>query len=660
MKHLDVAGGTGDVAFRILDNINSISRRAVKYDPADNLNDETQIYVRSIAKTCYQMFTKPCHSKVKYEAQLEDGTVVSKFEGVDFTVGDGGSFVPYFRVNTSLLSLVHVLPLQPGYFCPALSKAIKTMKKGEKVLLTVKATVWLWGDGPGAEGAVPPTATLLITLELVRGRLKTVTEVTNDKKVIKKKIIKEGEVKLIGKLQDGTVFLKTGHDDDELFEFKMDEEQVIDGLDRAVMTMKKGEVVESTIALEYGFGSSEFKQELAVVTPNSTLYYEVELESFVKERELWDMNTPEKIEAAGKKKEEGNDAFKAGKYALATENLLVIRLENLLNMTPTSVKRKQNSPRALYRHAQAYIQLANLDLAGIDIKKVLEIDPNTVKLIGKLQDGTVFLKTGHDDDELFEFKMDEELAVVPPNSTLYYEVELESFVKERESWDMNTPEKIEASGKKEEEGTVTFKAGKVAGNTCIRSGAISGSGSGCWGFKHTYEGCFWNVIEELFEGKLLEGTVDPGNPAILGITYQYICYKIVGASQFHLLISARGLQPLTVECSAAKLFAKHMKVEDQVSMLKSRVNIASVTPSRIKKLIGVDALGLLRLSVIVMDMHTDAKGYSLLALPQVSEEFWDLYKSHFHQLKVQGDLRICLYGPISCACDKKSAVTHDE
>jgi FK506-binding protein 4/5 len=26
----------------------------------------------------------------------------------------------------------------PGYFCPALAKAVKTMKKGEKVLLTVK------------------------------------------------------------------------------------------------------------------------------------------------------------------------------------------------------------------------------------------------------------------------------------------------------------------------------------------------------------------------------------------------------------------------------------------------------------------------------------------------------------------------------------------
>lgn len=39
--------------------------------------------------------------------------------------------------------------------------------------------------------------------------------------------------------------------------------------------------------------------------------------------------------------------------------------------------------------------------------------------------------------------------------------------------------------------------------------------------------------------------------------------------------------------------------------------------SRIKKLIDIDALGLSRLAVIVLDMHTDAKGYSLLTLPQV-------------------------------------------
>jgi FKBP-type peptidyl-prolyl cis-trans isomerase len=59
-------------------------------------------------------------------------------------------------------------------------------------------------------------------------------------------------------------------------------EQVIDGLDRAVKTMKKGEVAVVTIQPEYAFGPSETQQELAIVPANSTVYYEVELLSFEK------------------------------------------------------------------------------------------------------------------------------------------------------------------------------------------------------------------------------------------------------------------------------------------------------------------------------------------------------------------------------------------
>ncbi|XP_062201126.1 uncharacterized protein LOC133903702 [Phragmites australis] len=50
---------------------------------------------------------------VKNEAQLEDGTIVSKLEGVEFIVKD-------------------------GYFYQALVRAVKTMKKAEKVLLTIQ------------------------------------------------------------------------------------------------------------------------------------------------------------------------------------------------------------------------------------------------------------------------------------------------------------------------------------------------------------------------------------------------------------------------------------------------------------------------------------------------------------------------------------------
>ncbi|XP_073158765.1 2-methoxy-6-polyprenyl-1,4-benzoquinol methylase, mitochondrial isoform X1 [Henckelia pumila] len=47
MKHLDVAGGTGDVAFRILESINDVGRRALR-DQDDNVPEETQIFVCDI------------------------------------------------------------------------------------------------------------------------------------------------------------------------------------------------------------------------------------------------------------------------------------------------------------------------------------------------------------------------------------------------------------------------------------------------------------------------------------------------------------------------------------------------------------------------------------------------------------------------------------
>ncbi|KAJ4778977.1 Peptidylprolyl isomerase [Rhynchospora pubera] len=336
---------------------------------------------------------------VKYEARLEDGTIISKSDGVEFTVKD-------------------------GYFCPAIAKAIKSMKKSEKVVLTVKPQYGFGGKGrptSGAEGAVPANANLHIDLELVSW--KTVTEIGDDKKIIKK-ILKEGEgyekpnegavvkVKLIGKLQDGTVFTKKGHDEEE-FEFKTDEEQVIEGLDRAVMSMKKGEIALVTIPPEYAFSSTESKQDLAVVPANSTVIYEIELVSFVKEKESWDLNNAEKIEAAGKKKEEGNAIFKSGKYAKASKRYekaakfiefdssfsdeekkesKLLKISCNLNNAACKLKLKDykqaeklctkvleldgRNVKALYRRAQAYINTADLDLAEIDIKKALEIDPD--------------------------------------------------------------------------------------------------------------------------------------------------------------------------------------------------------------------------------------------------------------------------------------------
>eukprot|EP00246_Nothoceros_aenigmaticus_P003382 TRINITY_DN1451_c0_g1_i1.p1 TRINITY_DN1451_c0_g1~~TRINITY_DN1451_c0_g1_i1.p1 ORF type:complete len:595 (+),score=183.93 TRINITY_DN1451_c0_g1_i1:170-1954(+) len=347
---------------------------------------------------------------IRYEAKLEDGTVIEKTpeEGVEFYLGD-------------------------GCFVPAIAKAVKTMKRAEKVQLTVKPSYGFGAAGRSPSAgvvAVPPNATLLIDLDLVSW--KSVEEVTDDKRVMKK-VLKSGEgydkpndgatvqVKYIAKLADGTIFEKEGHDGD-LFEFVSDEEQVIAGLDRAIGTMKKGEISLVTIAPDYGYGDVETKRALATVPPKATLTFEVELVSFVKEKENWDVDNAEKTVFAAKKKEEGNVLFKAGKFWRASKKYekavkfvevdsafddeqkkqsKVLKVSCYTNNAACKLKLKSyhdavklatkalevdsSNVKALFRRAQGYIEIADYDLAEWDIKKALELEPkNTeVKVLAK-------------------------------------------------------------------------------------------------------------------------------------------------------------------------------------------------------------------------------------------------------------------------------------
>ncbi|CAI9117423.1 OLC1v1018817C2 [Oldenlandia corymbosa var. corymbosa] len=76
--------------------------------------------------------------------------------------------------------------------------------------------------------------------------------------------------------------------------------------------------------------------------------------------------------------------------------------------------------------------------------------------------------------------------------------------------------------------------------------------------------------EVLCHKQIAEGKIDPGNPALL----------VISSSALRSLELFREFRPLTKECPAVKLFSKHMKIEEQVSLLKNRVNIACGTPNR--------------------------------------------------------------------------------
>ncbi|XP_074264019.1 70 kDa peptidyl-prolyl isomerase-like isoform X2 [Silene latifolia] len=263
--------------------------------------------------------------------------------------------------------------------------------------------------------------------------MKAVVDVCGDSMVIKK-ILEEGEglvtadegatvtVKYLGKLEDGSIFEKKGFDGETPLEFVTDEEQVIPGLDRAAVTMKKGERALLTISPQYGYGEMEIKRDLATIPPSSTLVYEIEMVDFVKEKAPWELSVGEKIETAAKMKEEGNILYKSGKFQRAEKKydkaadyisedvafsddeqkqVKALRVQCWLNGAACNIKLDNfqqviklcskvldvevNNVKALYRRAQAFMVNADLYLAELDIKKALEVDPENreVKLIYK-------------------------------------------------------------------------------------------------------------------------------------------------------------------------------------------------------------------------------------------------------------------------------------
>ncbi|KAF2950775.1 hypothetical protein DAI22_01g210900 [Oryza sativa Japonica Group] len=225
---------------------------------------------------------KPCDLDevlVNYNACLEDGMSVSMSEGVEFNLAE-------------------------GFFCPAFARAVETMTEGEEVVLIVKLEYGFGERGRpsiGDEAAVPPDATLYVYLQLMSW--KTVRHIGQNGTILKKTLRRgnlEGQhtenqavvgVRLIGKLHDGAVFDQRGHQGDEPFEFVVDEEQVSDGLEEAVLTMWEGEVSLFTI-------------------PPQCLQDQ-------HDKHPWLMSQAESVEAAVEKEKEGDKLFGSSKYLRA-------------------------------------------------------------------------------------------------------------------------------------------------------------------------------------------------------------------------------------------------------------------------------------------------------------------------------------------------------
>lgn len=96
-------------------------------------------------------------------------------------------------------------------------------------------------------------------------------------------------------------------------------------------------------------------------------------------------------------------------------------------------------------------------------------------------------------------------------------------------------------------------------------------------------------------------------------------------------------------CRIAKLFAKHIKIQEQQELLlKSVVCIGAGTPNRIAKLADLEALRINNLKYIVLDTSLDAKQRTILDIPETRSDWWELFSKHLKSRLAKGQTKLAL------------------
>lgn len=294
---------------------------------------------------------------------------------------------------------------------------VATMTKGELSVFTIKSD-YAYGDN-GSPPKIPGGATLVFEVELFDFQGEDITKGT-DGGVIKR-IVESGEG-LDHPNEDSQVEVElkgTWGPDQTVFEernltFSLGEGLEVDlpqGVELALEKMKKKEVCQVTIQPAYGFGSVG-KPSLKVPA-QAVLSYTINLKSFERAKESWQMDGEQKLEQAKLLKDKGTIFFKKEKHDLAGKKYkkIIDFLEHEISLKDTQEEERKallqagrlnlamcylktgdwilarnicdkvleendESEKAFFRRGEAYLQLNDHHLAREDFKKVLSLDPN--------------------------------------------------------------------------------------------------------------------------------------------------------------------------------------------------------------------------------------------------------------------------------------------
>ncbi|KAJ1924470.1 cms1 ribosomal small subunit, partial [Tieghemiomyces parasiticus] len=129
--------------------------------------------------------------------------------------------------------------------------------------------------------------------------------------------------------------------------------------------------------------------------------------------------------------------------------------------------------------------------------------------------------------------------------------------------------------------------------------------------------------------------VAKGTPKVLIIT----CHANRATE---LIRESRKLAP---KVQVAKLFARHMKIEEQRKLLKKfHTDVAVGTPNRILKLMEDPAsLTLGRTELIILDCFRDGKDRMVVDMPDCSQDLFILFRQFFLPQLDAGKLRVGMF-----------------
>ncbi|KAJ3188786.1 hypothetical protein HDU85_004500 [Gaertneriomyces sp. JEL0708] len=301
-----------------------------------------------------------------------------------------------------------------------ITAAVKKFKKGERGILTIASEYAYGHEGDSVRG-IPPDATLKYDISLIRWH-----EIEQlGKTSIVKKILTEGngwERPQLGSTVEIRIAYArtTGPASVTFAENKTETVTLMSGalpeaLDIGIAEMKKGEKALIKAPAEYGYGRSGAQQHN--IPPSEPLEFEVELVSFEKMKESWDMSRDEKLESMKKLRETGNTLFKDGKPRLAVKHYEKAVDYFSISDSDSATEKEEVDGICLPCHLNlslCYLKMGDASKANVHATKALKIDPKNVKALYRraqafmdskdyvksIQDCEVALEVVTDDDSI--------------------------------------------------------------------------------------------------------------------------------------------------------------------------------------------------------------------------------------------------------------------